>query len=615
MQWHFEARIACTCFFLESREHSESRRNETIPTNATTTWTDDPSTWGTSCMRGEDFVIDVGNFMVIGPSPVSQQITCVAGWTCAVEISGTGVRDADRVMILETCGVASSVAGLPYSPAFGTVTASGGTYQLCWCATSGLFSCSLSVEFTFGFGQLHMLGPLRGQDRTCIAGQTCAVDIRGLSLSEGDRFLVLETCGAVTTLPRFPSSGLSLPLAASSNSSVNSTELSERSVAVSWGLAAATVQGGDYRLCWCSSTASPISNRSCSLHPVLANGTADAFGSHEWMASANHGFLFDAGRLRIRGVSPLDQARTCISGQTCRLEGITGMDLSSGDSVMALDTCGVDQTISRFAWAGQASSVTATESTFSWGAEPVSAAGGIYRLCWCAASSQGCHLPSDHLIDFGSLILVGSTPENIAPSRTCVSGTTCRLHQIEGQDLEAGSQLLILDSCGVASQVPRFPAISIPVRNSNWTFTSLEFGVLTAAAGQYRLCWCGGQDGCIGAEQFLFDAGSFTLLGPTPLAQHRTCVSGQTCTIEGLTGLGLQDRRGGAFSILETCGMAPWNPAFPPVSASQLFPVFILTHREGFSTRCFACCQLLGVLLFRVPLLKRAPPNLSSNSN
>ena len=521
-------------------------------------------------MRGEDFEIDVGTFTVVGPSPVSQQVTCVAGWTCALEISGAGIRNVDRAMILETCGVASSVEGLPSSPGTEVVRAPGGSYQLCWCATAGLLSCRLSVEFTFGFGQLHILGPLRGQDRTCVAGQSCAVDVLGLGLSDGDLFLVAETCGAFTTLPRFPSSGLSEPVSTARNSS---TELSVRSFTISWGLTLVTAQGGDYRLCWCSRAASQISDRSCSLHPALLE-MANSSGAGEMLQpAANHGFLFDAGRLRVRGVFPLDQARTCISGQTCQINAITGLDLKNGDAVMALETCGVNRAIGRFAWAGLATSVAASGSTFSWGPEPITAAGGIYRLCWCAASHHGCEIPSKFVVDFGSLMLLGSEAEHIRHSRTCVAGTTCRLHQVEGQELPAGSQLLVLDSCGTASQVPRLPAISIPAHAANWTYTSLEFGVVTAAAGQYRLCWCGGQTGCTDAQQFKFDAGSFTLLGPGPLEQHRTCVSGRPCAIEGLTGIGLEDLNGGTFSILDTCGIAPWKTTFPPVSASQFLCV------------------------------------------
>ena len=544
---------------------SPGHRNVTVPPNATTTWTDDPDTWGTSCLRGEDFDIDVGTFMVVGPSPITQQMTCVSGWTCALEVTGTGIRDVDRVMILETCGVASLVEGLPHSLGTEVVHASGGTYQLCWCATSGLFSCSLSVEFTFGFGQMHILGPLRGQDRTCVAGQTCAVDILGLGISDEDRFWVLETCGAFAALPRFPASGLSAPLS-DANSSTGSTYFAITSTAISWGLTAVTAQGGDFRLCWCSSTASRISNRSCSFHPsyYLVNTTTNRSGAVESLASANNGFLFDAGRLRIRGVFPLEQDRTCISGQICQIDGITGMDLKSGDAVMALETCGVNHAISRFAWAGRASNVAASGSTFSWGPEPVTAAGGVYRLCWCAASSHSCGIPSSYAVDFGSLTLLGSKAELISHSRTCVSGTICRLHQLESQQLTPSSQFLILDSCGVASQVSRLPITAS--RDSNGTFSSLEFRIATAA-GQYRLCWC--EQECTDALQFSFDAGSFMLLGPSPLDQHRTCVSGQPCAIEGLTGIGLQDLQGGSFSVLETCSTPPWNPTFPPVPGSQ----------------------------------------------
>ena len=50
-------------------------------------------------------------------------------------------------------------------------------------------------------------------------------------------------------------------------------------------------------------------------------------------------FVVDVGRMTMRGVAPLYQDRTCVSGQTCTLDGIIGFHLASSDRVMVLDTC------------------------------------------------------------------------------------------------------------------------------------------------------------------------------------------------------------------------------------------------------------------------------------
>eukprot|EP00973_Karenia_brevis_P047327 6570149-Karenia_brevis.AAC.1 len=55
------------------------------------------------------------------------------------------------------------------------------------------------------------------------------------------------------------------------------------------------------------------------------------------------------GGLTVIGPSPLQQRRTCISGQTCKLDGILGQDLSSSDRYMVLDTCGQIGLVHRFA--------------------------------------------------------------------------------------------------------------------------------------------------------------------------------------------------------------------------------------------------------------------------
>merc|ERR1712100_935443 len=134
--------------------------------------------------------------------------------------------------------------------------------------------------------------------------------------------------------------------------------------AARWDGVIMTAQGGQYRLCWCGA-GSP-----CSL--------------------VEH-FRVDAGQLDFLGPSPLSQSRTCVSSRMCAFEMMTGHGLQSGDSFMVLDTCSTETTIPRFQRAGAVASATAAGRSVSWGNVSISAAGGEYRLCWCAANYFHCN--------------------------------------------------------------------------------------------------------------------------------------------------------------------------------------------------------------------------------
>ena len=473
---------------------------------------------------------------MIGPSPIFQQITCVAGQTCDFQILGMGIahelrvgrRETDdrNVMILDTCGINSVIEGLPYNWATEVVTASGGTYQLCWCGSSH-FSCVVAAEFLLPFGQIHILGPVLQQDRTCVAGQTCRLDgLMAFGLDgEAGELLVLETCGVKSFSPGFPSFGLGQMSSLGTSVDANLSATWSLS-SLSWQTTVVTAAAGDYRLCWC---------HRCDAQNVSLRLAGNGGNATAWERLAPESFGVDVGRLRIQGLQKF-QDRTCISGQSCSIDSILGVDHEEKTLAMALETCGVAQTIPGWAWSGSAIS-TENGTEFSWGTEPVTASGGQYRLCWCAGA---CHTAEDFLIDFGSMLLLGHK-ERV--SRTCVSGQRCSI-RMESE----GTELVILDTCGVASQLLHFPAISVLANESY-----VSFGWVTASAGQFRICWCASDMSCDNAEQFRSDAGSLILLGPTPLEQDRTCVAGQSCRIEGLTGIGL-DTTFGTFTLLDTCG-------------------------------------------------------------
>jgi hypothetical protein len=324
-------------------------------------------------------------------------------------------------MILDTCGTSATIPRLPLNanPPFGLsqeetltlgevpISSAGGQYRLCWCARG--FSCSLASEFAVDAGEVLIIGPSElTQDRTCVSGQTCSIDgIVGMHLSSGDSYVVLDTCATGAAVPRFPFFQLQNYSHVYDWASTVVTAAGQR---FTWGSTAVTAAGGLYRLCWC------------------------AMG---YTCSIGGDYHVDLGALNVVGPSPLFQDRTCVSGQTCFLDDLTGDMLSNADSIMISDTCGVDHVVPRFQHAGFGvdtspwihtstallMNVSTKGISASWGTLAISAAGGEYRLCWCASSQNPCSTFAAFRTDMGELKVVGMSP--LSQGRTCVSGQTC----------------------------------------------------------------------------------------------------------------------------------------------------------------------------------------------
>jgi hypothetical protein len=399
-------------------------------------------------------------------------------------------------------------------------------------------------HFRVDVGEVSLIGvaPL-SQDRTCVSGRTCVIDgVLGHQLTTSDRITILDTCGAHNYIFRASDHG--------------EAELFSVGSRVTFNNVISTAAGGQYRLCWC-------------YGGLQSNG-----GS--WSCSTAEDFKVDFGKLDIRGPSPRSQHRTCVSGQRCALDGFTGHGLSSKDQIVVLDTCGARNAPPRFSQYGFALSLTSSGSIATWGGMVagavvydvnatdvnatigaiVTAAGGRYRLCWCEGVSPGhntCSAVDAFEFDMGQLTLIGVSP--LSQDRTCVSGQVCSVDGVIGESLSIGDRFLILDTCGVhGAMQPRW-ALSGHFGSTSQSGASVSWGstAVTAAGGQYRLCWCSGTFLCSVGEDFRTDAGTFTLVGPSPLSQDRTCVSGQTCSFDGITGQHLSptDRA----LLLDTCAV------------------------------------------------------------
>ena len=74
----------------------------------------------------------------------------------------------------------------------------------------------------------------------------------------------------------------------------------------------------------------------------------------------------------------------------------------------------------------------------------------------------------------------------------------------------------------------------------------------TSNGGQYRICWCANGFVCSAGRDFKVDVGELVVVGPAPLALIRTCVAGQTCSVDRLTGQHLSPADD--LVLLDTCG-------------------------------------------------------------
>lgn len=96
------------------------------------------------------------------------------------------------------------------------------------------------------------------------------------------------------------------------------------------------------------------------------------------------------------------------------------------------------------------------------------------------------------------------------------------------------------------------------------------------AGGEYRLCWCAASFPCSSVESFCVDVGVLVGIGPAPLQQRMTCLSGRRCSVEGVLGTHLSD------------GDRVLAPALPPAWArgAAMGTRDISSHRPRTGIEC-----------------------------
>lgn len=485
---------------------------------------------GYSCVEPKDFAVDAGTMKLVGPHH-NQSRTCFSGAPCsATGITGVGLSNGDRTMVLRYCDTDLYIARFPNSgysdPAVdnGTtvtwagaaatiVTAPGGFYKLCWCAASQTCTRSGS-NFQVEYGLLYIVGPAPlTQSKTCLSGEYCNVtDFTGYGLSDGDQMMISSNCGDPNGIvARWPNMGISQDSTANGSAFFWSDYV--------------TSGGAVYWMCWCSN--------------IFSCDRADLFN-------------VEAGLLTLPGPH-LNQERTCRSGTECGFGNLQGLGLANGDRIMILNQCGSSDLL--FGWpdGGISDPAIFTGTEYAWGTASgglyVTGAGGEYSMCWCSISAPNCSSGEFFRTELGIMKMIGPA---IGQRKFCTAGQVCSITQFSGYELQNGDRLLISPSCIplLSSFVFGFSNNGIAIATGGGSRFDFS-GRLTASGGAYAMCWCPLGMPCQSPDNFQVDTGNLTVIGPL-LYHQKTCVSSQVCEFDGYFGQGLltSDR----ITVLDTCG-------------------------------------------------------------
>ena len=515
---------------------------------------------GSVCATPEDFKVLVGTLVVVGPY-LGQERTCTLGQVAAFDITGVELDAGDQLQILDTCGLNLTMAGVPQGAAsdlqpsacYGHVGL--GVLDALHAHGSGLTGktqsecCALCQRSLYSDCVIWVYRP---SDMTCFLYRSVARVER-----QEDRVL-----GVVSEWGTAPNQLVMATVLTGQRVGANST--------------------GPFRLYVCRSS------QECLFTTSLDLSNLD-MGYQTFQTAILWPTGWDWSGIKIFSDT---EDRWFLEGLVVTALGVSWNFTYSGWIELGAEVYLTRAAPSQYAFGG------------AWGAETVSmASGGQYRLCWCSGSAA-CDL---FAADAGALTIVGPSP--LEQHQTCITGQPCNILGLSGFALSAGDKVMVLDTCGQtglsssgmiwdgasmthASLVPRFSSAcrspmqclrDVPCDNdmhSLYEKTALGCGISDAAenagadlswgggaayptppGGSYKVCWCANGQTCSMFEHFKVELGGLTILGPSSMEQHRTCVAGQACVVSNIAGHGLQ--HGDRMMVLDDCGKTSYKPMCP----------------------------------------------------
>ncbi|KAF4658837.1 hypothetical protein FOL47_007803, partial [Perkinsus chesapeaki] len=508
---------------------------------------------------------------------VSSEFECSPGWQCTINLASARpalLYDGDKLIAIEPAVDCQAVRGQTDLLSYGVsedasggifdfknssaVTASPGRYKLCWC-NSRATNCSVPDHFLVEVGSLLIVGPSRGQEfYAAIDKPLCVKGLKGYKLGPGDSLAVMPSCGLAQGIrgvgdQRSRWQGISQP--------------SSDGQSFCWSIARyVAVIPGNYSLCWCSS------KMACT-----------ARGGRE--------FRSFAGKLTFSGPYSDHVFEPVAVGNNLTLEGVSGVGLGKGDRLAILPECGADISVSGIPPLGGSDipglSYPSDEGTsFTWGEGGVTAAPGVYSVCWCSEARDSivtdCSAPNHFGALVGSLEVIGpdvSKNKGLLLTR----GTRNVVIEIRGRGFRQGDLFGISRlgrPCSASDLENSAPwatdlekaGISEPLADhdlgESHSVARVRFdGLSPVAIGEFELCWCNSRSvlNCSAgrAEDYKQLAGTIQAVGAQS-EQRFACSRGELpCTITEFKGTGLST--GDHLSITrsnETCTVTRTAPSW-----------------------------------------------------
>jgi len=229
----------------------------------------------TDCRVAEDFLVEAGQLTMEGPL-LDQQHSCRSTLDCSVDVEwlqGAIPREGFLAVVAgERCDGATPFAvgfqGGAAGPSlerfqWPQLAATGGRRALCWCALPG---CKNEAEdFVHQIGTLEVEGPYAEHEFSCYVGEECSVaPVRGEGLGNGHTLLFRShgTCAFTpnaTEAPLLPGEVEREPIIAVSQAA-DQCGVYFTGCTNAWEAHLMGILPGDYRICWCASTACNITD-------------------------------------------------------------------------------------------------------------------------------------------------------------------------------------------------------------------------------------------------------------------------------------------------------------------------------------------------------------------
>lgn len=504
-----------------------------------------------NCMFQAEFPLFIDFLRIQGPKGQQEKETWRGQPLVITDLLGVDLAQDDRLAVAsDVCGPqASAVLGFPtpdglraisdpspnglkYTFGDGLVTATPGSYILCWCRPVGGSQCSTLPDMRATAGTLRVSGPLAGQNFVCIAGRGCTFSMYGLNLNVGDSVMILSQCGSGTLVEGFPQP-----------KGTNSVQGGARTF--SWGPERVLTPAGLHLVCWCAV---------------------------QFTCDTAENYRAEVGILSIVGPSSTDFK--CALGLPCSVKAF-GVSLEDGDRLRVLAKSAIANSFAcspgaaghpgfvgeSAAYPGVSAPATDGGSNYEWGVvaqalfqgSAIGAVPETYVVCWCKEMELGstCLSANNFLTELGTVLVTGPIPDS--ESHSCRAGRVCQV-TIKGEDLGENDVMVIVADgrpagqrtgsvCGIAgAELAKKDTLTEAARSTSvagnlhlWQIDQLPYG------GGYWMCWCANDEPdtrCNEMADFAVSAGEITIQAPIVNVEAVTCTSGSTCPFN-LTGFGL----------------------------------------------------------------------------